>query len=339
MKEHGVNIQYGNSDYSVDASKTFDEEVEMMVNEKRRDLFKSCGKPNTYNISGVFRQIYQAVRKTKASRIMFKIQDITELDIRDIIETVAKELSCAYEYQLGMLKDANDVEKIADYCVLCMFTYLKTNESVFHPCSLLKAVLEVSPKHKNIGDQVIKTRIVKVDSLKRKHSQQWRIQGIIKEPGLRTCSITRHSGVDPEQETGSKEIHFYGCFTPYGCSCRPDKYGFRSALHVWDESSKRYAMIENDAISCHGNKTEIDFKDNNVHQSYQPRSSCNHVTEFELDLRDSVKVANKPNKNSPCATVIMNSAFSETISHESEITTLPSTTSQNGVTLNKEALI
>ncbi|XP_060069411.1 uncharacterized protein LOC132549489 [Ylistrum balloti] len=265
LREYGINIQPGNSDYSICFDKTFEEEIEMVVSESRGDFAKSCRKSGRYSIRSLFRQIVHAVRRTKASRIMYKLQGISENDIRETLDAVSTELSIGYEYQLAMLSDEKDVHKMADYAILCVFSYLKTAESSFETSNILQAVIESSPKHKSEGEAVIKTRIVKTDSLKRKHSQKWRIQEIFKQPGLRV------------KENEGQYIYF-GCFTPFGCLCRPKKYGYRAPLHVWDEDKRDYRMLHNDQISCHSShcKQIMDNKDD-IHQQYKPETCCCHV--------------------------------------------------------------
>lgn len=268
LREFGINIQPGHSDYSICFDKTFEEEIQMVVSESREDFTKSCRKSGNYSIRGLFRQIFHAVLRTKASRIMYKLQGISESDINQTLEAVSVELSIGYEYQIAMLSDERDVYKMADYAVLCVFSYLKSAESSFETPNILQAVLESAPKSKGEGETVIKTRIVKSDSLKRKHSQKWRIQEIFKQPGLRV------------KEDGSEERYaYFGCFTPFGCLCRPNKYGYRAALHVWDDDLRCYRMLDNDRISCHSSHgKQIQRNVEDIHQQYKPTSCCCHVT-------------------------------------------------------------
>ncbi|XP_033725696.1 uncharacterized protein LOC117315565 [Pecten maximus] len=268
LREYGINIQPGQSDYSICFDKTFEEEIEMVVSESREDFAKSCRKSGHYSIRGLFRQIVHAVRRTKASRIMYKLQGISETDMRETLEAVSTEVSIGYEYQIAMLSDENDIYKMADYAVLCVFTYLKSAESSFETSNILQAVLESVPKHKSEGETVIKTKIVKTDSLKRKHSQKWRIQEIFKQPGLRV------------KKDGSEGPYaYFGCFTPFGCLCRPNKYGYRAPLHVWDDDLRDYRMLDNDRISCHSSHgKQIQDNKEDIHQQYKPETCCCHVT-------------------------------------------------------------
>ncbi|XP_021379496.1 uncharacterized protein LOC110466981 [Mizuhopecten yessoensis] len=276
LREYGINIQPGNSDYSICFDKTFEEEIEMVVSESRGNVSKSCRKSGHYSIRGLFWQIIHAVRKTKASRIMYKLQGISEVDMRETLDAVSTELSIGYEYQVAMLSDEKDVLKMADYAVLCVFCYLKSAESSFETSNILQAVLESAPKHKSEGEAVIKTRIVKSDSLKRKHSQKWRIQEIFKQPGLRV-----------KNEGNEGRYAYFGCFTPFGCLCRPNKYGYRAPLHVWDDDIREYRMLDNDRISCHSSHGRQIMEDKeDIHQQYKPETCCCHVGR-ELDKENT----------------------------------------------------
>ncbi|WAR03101.1 hypothetical protein MAR_009659 [Mya arenaria] len=70
---------------------------------------------------------------------------------------------------------------------------------------------------------------------------------------------------------------FYGCFTPYGAKCRPNLYGFRGPLHVWNYRKKKYSLIYNDSVSVASlHNTEMPVDDENAHQSYSPKTICEH---------------------------------------------------------------
>lgn len=289
LKEHGINIQSGDSDYSICFDKTFEEEIEMVVSESRETLTTSCRKGGHYSISGLFRQIYRAVRRTKASRIMYKLQEISDADMRETIDAVARELSIGYEYQIAMVTDQDDIYKMADYAVLCVMCYLKSTESTFETSSILQAVLECTPKHVSVGDAIVKTRIIKTDTVRRKHSQKWKIKEVFKEPGLRV------------QDAGGYK--FYGCFTPFGCQCRPKKYGYRAPLHVWAEDIRAYRMLNNDRISCHSSHDgEIAESANDIHQQYKPETCCCHVTQITCSF-DSKVTENCNGEPDACAII------------------------------------
>ncbi|KAL4224635.1 hypothetical protein ACF0H5_015333 [Mactra antiquata] len=71
---------------------------------------------------------------------------------------------------------------------------------------------------------------------------------------------------------------FYGCFTPYGAKCRPELYGYRGPLHVWNETECTYTLIYNDTVTVlksHNREIVRDYTD--CHQSYIPQTTCSHV--------------------------------------------------------------
>lgn len=70
---------------------------------------------------------------------------------------------------------------------------------------------------------------------------------------------------------------FYGCFTPYGAKCRPEIYGYRGPLHVWNEKTKKNALIYSDSVTVATlHKREVVFCPTDFHQSYIPKTKCDH---------------------------------------------------------------
>lgn len=83
--------------------------------------------------------------------------------------------------------------------------------------------------------------------------------------------------VDLKSAENSGNYKFYGCFTPFGAKCRPEIYGFRGPLHVWNEKEKAYTLIYNDMVSVQRrHDREIERKHCDYHQSYIPKTSCCH---------------------------------------------------------------
>jgi len=277
LKEYGINVTHDISDYSVNFDKSFEDEIEIVVSENRGGFLRSCSKANRYSIGGLFRQVYHAVRKTKSSRIMHKLQDVTDDDLKETLEAVSAELVVAFEYQIVMLKDGNDVLKMAEYAVLCIFSYLNSKDSCFQASSILQSVLEISTKQSYPRDQIVKTRITKTDSIRRNYSKRWKIKDIFKQPGIRLKCDQSESPCNDDVI----EYKYFGCFTPFGCICRPEKYGFRTPIHVWDDETREYRMLDNDRISCHqSHEREIPFSELNIHQQYKPKTFCAHDREF-----------------------------------------------------------
>ena len=86
--------------------------------------------------------------------------------------------------------------------------------------------------------------------------------------------IAAHAIEDIEQNIAYR---FYGCFTPYGAKCRPNIYGFRGPLHVWNEEEGKYTLVYNDrvtVVNCRAR--QIPLTEGNIHQAYIPKSFCKH---------------------------------------------------------------
>ena len=83
-----------------------------------------------------------------------------------------------------------------------------------------------------------------------------------------------HINIDIEREQSYK---FYGCFTPFGAKCRPDVYGFRSPLHVWNEDERKFTFVFNDRVTVENSRArQIPVEEGNIHQAYCPKTSCEH---------------------------------------------------------------
>ena len=83
-----------------------------------------------------------------------------------------------------------------------------------------------------------------------------------------------HINIDIEREQSCK---FYGCFTPFGAKCRPDVYGFRSPLHVWNEDERKFTFVFNDRVTVENSRSrQIPIEEGNIHQAYCPKTSCEH---------------------------------------------------------------
>ena len=83
-----------------------------------------------------------------------------------------------------------------------------------------------------------------------------------------------HINIDIEREQSYK---FYGCFTPFGAKCRPDVYGFRSPLHVWNEEERKFTFVFNDRVTVENSRArQIPVEEGNIHQAYCPKTSCEH---------------------------------------------------------------
>lgn len=270
LKEHGANLSTGISNSSVNFCASFEDEVEMIVSEKRNKIKHACKIKGLYNVKGLFRQIYKIVRRARASRIECKLLDISTHEMIDSLKDIGVELAVAYEYQITMLISETDVRSLADHAVSCSMNYLKDSDATFNRCAILEAITDVEPKKSFSRAEKVATRIEKHDHVKGTRQQKWRLSEIFKQPGLR---VPNDDGID---------YTFYGCFTPYGSLCRPDKYGFRGPLHVWCDKTSRYDLLYNDKVSCNSvHKREIERDDSCVHQSYKPFTLCTHPTFFE----------------------------------------------------------
>lgn len=265
LSELGVNAQSHCDDIEDDC----EDATEMIVSEyypKGRIIRNSFRFGEDYSFRRLLRGMYNSFVRKKAMRITRPLDNIPKEDYDSVLHAASSELSVAYEYQLAMLADETQVNLVADHAVRCMIKYLKSEESVFNPTELLQAVIEDTPRCSiKYFDRELKTKIVKTDNFGMRVDQKWRLYDILKQPGIRIINI----------ETGSYQ--YFGCFTPFGFSCRPNKYGFRGPLHVWNETEKKYTLIPNDMTSCVSSKRrEITFNLKNVHHSYNPTLSCCH---------------------------------------------------------------
>ncbi|XP_063407140.1 uncharacterized protein LOC134690908 [Mytilus trossulus] len=293
LQENGASLPEAFSNCSVNFCATFEDEVDMIVSEKRNKINNACRMKGAYSIKGLFRQIYQIVRRARASRIESKLLDIPNHDILETLRDIASELGFAYEYQIAMLKTEAEVRLLADHAVSCTMNFLKQSDATLNRCHILEAVTDVSPKKSLSRAEKVQTRIQKTNNVKVTKTQKWRLSEILKQPGLRI------------PDTDGIGYNFLGCFTPYGSLCRPDKYGFRGPLHVWDENTSGYALLYNDKVSCNSvHRREIERDITDIHQNYQPIQLCSHVClsnkmtkegiECKLDST-SIHVANKKN--------------------------------------------
>jgi hypothetical protein len=265
MSQLGVNAQAHCDDTEDDC----EDATEIIVSDqypKGRIIRNSFRFGEDYSFRRLLRGIYNSFLRKKAMRITQPLDSIPKEEYDSVLKAVSSELSIAYEYQLAMLADEAQVNMVADHAVRCMMKYLKTAESVFSPTNLLQAVIEDTPRCSiRYYDRELKTKIVKTDNFGMRVDQKWRLYDILKQPGIRIINI----------QTGSYQ--YFGCFTPFGFCCRPNKYGFRGPLHVWNEAERKYTLVPNDMTSCVSSKRrEITFNPKNVHHSYNPTLSCCH---------------------------------------------------------------
>ncbi|KAL5019524.1 hypothetical protein ScPMuIL_002416 [Solemya velum] len=243
-------------------SQTTDEDVALVYKDYQSDFKFKVAKTHRFKIGMIFRWILQIVKFTKASRVISKIRDLPEPTIDAILTEVSKELSIAFEYQLAMLAKKDDVYKLADHVIMIIFLYLKDRQSCFTTKKCLEAVIEIK------GNE-LRSPMAGMARVPTLFSYQWKIDSIFKKPGLR-MKIT-------EEQDSDKMYRFYGCFTPWGCSCKPNKYGFRSLIHVFDDEEKRHALLYIDQVSTNSTRnTEIPFWPENIHQTYRPLTQCDH---------------------------------------------------------------
>ncbi|XP_050396351.1 uncharacterized protein LOC126814933 [Patella vulgata] len=77
-------------------------------------------------------------------------------------------------------------------------------------------------------------------------------------------------------------FRFFCCFSPYGCACDFQSYGYRAPIHIWNSEKGRYEMIARDAITTqHYDKCEVPL-DVGLHQSYIPKTGCQHMLEHSV---------------------------------------------------------
>jgi hypothetical protein len=77
LGEHGASLPEAFSTCSVNFSATFEDEVDMIVSEKKRKINSVCRMKGIYSITRLFKQIYHIVRRARASRIESKLLDIS----------------------------------------------------------------------------------------------------------------------------------------------------------------------------------------------------------------------------------------------------------------------
>lgn len=265
LSELGVNAKShcGETDHDEE------EDVEMIIGEpfsKARCIRNSFRFGGSVNFRSFLRGLRNVIRRRKAIRITRPLDSIPKEDFDCELQAVASELSIAYEYQLAMLADDAEVNAVADHAVRCMMKYLKEAGAVFNPTNLLQAVIEEKPRcTPKYYNKELRTRIVKKDNLGLQVDQRWRLHDVLKQPGVRTIDM----------ESG--QYQDFGCFTPFGFSCRPDKYGFRGPLHIWNEKEVKYTLVPNDMTSCESSKRrKITYNPRNIHHSYEPTLCCCH---------------------------------------------------------------
>ncbi|XP_076084482.1 uncharacterized protein LOC143055234 [Mytilus galloprovincialis] len=301
-QETGASLPEAFSNCSVNFCATFEDEVDMIVSEKRNKKKNACRTKGAYSIKGLFRQIYQIVRRAKASRIESKLLDIPNHDLVETLKDIASELGFAYEYQIAMLKTEAEVRLLADHAVSCSMNYLKESDLTLNRCYILEAVTDMPTKKSLSRTEKVLTRIQRTDNLKRSKTKKSQLSEIFKQPGLR---IPNTEGIG---------YNFLRCFKPYGSLCKPDKYGYRGPLHVWDEKTSGYALLYNDQVSCNSvYRREIERDITDIHQHYQPIQLYSHVWFSNIKItkenveskRDSLCAANKNNASEPpdCFTV------------------------------------
>lgn len=266
LEEYGGSACVTDTEQSMEGpfETSFNDDVEIVLSENKRNVSVVCGKRTHYSISGLFLHIYHILRRTKASRISSKLQYISEHDVMETLRHVASQLSSAYEYQILMVSDEGQVRKMADHAVSCIISYLKGKQSHFHTGSLLQAVIEITPKIHFSEETHLKTRTLPSSDTNCKNPRNavWKVQDVFKQPGLRVY----------QQESGSYK--FYGCFTPFGMKCNPQKYGFRDPLYEWDEGKSTYTMVYRDQVTCHdSHKRELPALQNDPRYTYKPYSA------------------------------------------------------------------
>lgn len=307
LKENGANISTGISTSSINYCASFEDEVEIILSEKRNKIKEVCRIKGLYNIRGLFRQIYKIVRRARASRIESKLMDTSTHDMIESLKDIGVELAIAFEYQISMLTSETDVRSLADQAVSCSMNYLKESDATFNRCVILEAITDVTPKKSYRRAEKVMTRIEKHDSVKGTRKQKWRLSEIFKQPGLR---LPNDDGAD---------YTFYGCFTPYGSLCRPDKYGFRGPLHVWCDETSQFVLLYNDQVSCNSkHKREIERDSSCIHQNYKPFTLCVHPPPSVIETGTKSSEDGKK----PLVTMVtaeQNDAIAETKTSESPV--------------------
>ena len=147
MLKHNVNITDSGYGSSIHTSRSFDDDIELVLKENSSTV-DSC--KSFWNLGArlsvlrLFQWVSKIVQRTKATRILCHIDAVPEREIESTIIEVARELSVAFEYQILMLYGDSEVIKLADHAVSCLTTYLNSCDSAFTCSNLLQAILEVS---------------------------------------------------------------------------------------------------------------------------------------------------------------------------------------------------
>ncbi|XP_064637748.1 uncharacterized protein LOC135493971 isoform X2 [Lineus longissimus] len=186
-----------------------------------------------------------------------KVVGISDREMKAVIMGVANELSIIYEYHISVLYGLADVELLAENAVDCMFHHLKQNDVQFCYNDMLKSVIEAMPKTK------IK-KFVYLRTNDGKATLAWNVVKVYKQAGLRLLEDNRAVSELPRYK-------FFRCFSPFGQSCKPDIYGFRGPMMMWEENRQVYKILDQDMTTIqHGQHTQMAHTTKDMHQLYKP---------------------------------------------------------------------
>lgn len=201
MLKHGVNITdsgYGSDLYT---SNSYDDDIELVLQENSTAV-PSCKSFWTFGAQAgflrLFQWVYKIVQRTKAARILHHLDTVPENEIAATIVEVARELCVAFEYQLMMLYSNTEVIKLADHGVVCLITYLNSEDSEFTCASLLQAVLEVKPLTGN-KKEIVKTRVINLNG--KHYCLCWKLWQVLKQPGLRVQATDLNQEESQNEDT------------------------------------------------------------------------------------------------------------------------------------------
>lgn len=184
-----------------------------------------------------------------------------------VVKNVGKEISEAFQYQLAMLAGADDIKKAAKFAIHAILHYMKSPDAVINESVLMDAVMEENVHPGIMEDLHLKTRF---PGDKHFHGIHWEADELFREPGIRWPEeiVCKNSAEDQ----GETKVRFSGSFTPFGCSCRPEIYGYRAPIHVRDaETGNTVILCRDRTMLCRLKNAGKRGKESpNVHQQFTP---------------------------------------------------------------------
>ena len=190
--------------------------------------------------------ISKMVHMEKATVISEALDEAETGQLEALVEDVGNELARAYDYQISMLKNKIDVEKLAGHAADCILAYVQLGKvKTLDRNAFVAGVVLGRPDFKS--DPSLETFLPKT---------YWKLSEILKKPGLAVQN--------PLGEIGGKKENLFRFFSSKNKNWNAELYGYRKELLMWNDEEKHYeyTSVSDKLVKDKDNKHIQNYKSN-----------------------------------------------------------------------------